>query len=76
MLNVAASANSDYMTYPVSFSDVIGVVAGETFRISDESHQQKGVDFIAPSGHEIMIGENSVKLGESNSYAAPYFLLL
>lgn len=38
MLIVAASANSDYMTYPVSFSDFIGVVAGETFRISDESH--------------------------------------
>ena len=72
MLIVAATANNDYMTYPASFSNVIGVAAGETFGIGDESHQQKGVDFIAPSGHEIMIGKDSVKLAESNSYAAPY----
>lgn len=72
MLIVAASANNDYTTYPASFSNVIGVAAGQTFGIGDESHQQKGVDFLSPSGHEIMIGENAVKLTESNSYAAPY----
>ena len=33
---------------------------------------QKGIDFIAPSDHEITLEGTSFCLGKSNSYAAPY----
>ena len=33
---------------------------------------QKGIDFIAPSDHEITTEGASFRLGKSNSYAAPY----
>ena len=76
MIIVAASANSTDKTYPASFSNVIGVSAGDKFEVDDDLLNQKGIDFAAPSGHEIMMGGSTVKLPNSNSYAAPYVTAL
>lgn len=69
---VAASANSGYKTYPASFSNVIGVVAGKVVEVNTDLQKQIGIDFVALSDHEIEIEGNSFRLGISNSYAAPY----
>lgn len=72
MILVAASANNNYKTYPASLSNVIGVASGENFGIDMDLQRQKGIDFIAPSNHDIEIEGETVPLGKSNSYAAPY----
>lgn len=72
MMIVAASANSGYKTYPASLSNVIGVVSGETFGMDMDLQKQKGIDYVAPSEHEIMVEGEVFPLGKSNSYAAPY----
>lgn len=69
---VAAASNDGFVTYPASFSNVISVAAGNRFRIDQDMQFQKGIDFIAPSDHEITIDGTSFCLGKSNSYAAPY----
>lgn len=69
---VAASANNGYKTYPASFSNVIGVIAGNDFETDIDIQKQLGIDFIAPSEHEIISEGGSFKLAKSNSYAAPY----
>lgn len=72
LIIVAASANSGYKTYPASFSNVIGVVSSDFFDISKGMLKQKGIDFVAPSNHEVGIDGNCTRLAKSNSYAAPY----
>lgn len=72
MIIVAATSNSGYMTYPASFSNVIGVEAGEDFCFAELSQKQKGVDFIAPVKLEHMIEKVPLGIPRSNSYAAPY----
>ncbi len=69
---MAAAANDGCKTYPASFSNVIGVAAGNVFKTDTNLQKHKGIDFIAPSDHEIVLEGNSFKLGKSNSYAAPY----
>ena len=69
---VAAASNDGFITYPASFSNVIGVEAGESFYTDQDKQFQKGVDFIAPSNHKIIIEGFSFYLGKSNSYATPY----
>ena len=69
---VAATSNDGYTTYPASLSNVIGVAAGDRFGIDKDMHLQKGIDFIAPSDHEITTEGASFRIGKSNSYAAPY----
>lgn len=69
---VAASANSGYKTYPASFSNVVGVAAGERLKTDIHLKKQEGIDVIAPSEHEIIVEGDSYKLIKSNSYAAPY----
>lgn len=72
MIIVAASANSGYKTYPASLSNVIGVVSGETFGMDMDLQKQKGIDYVAPSEHAIMVEGEAFLLEKSNSYAAPY----
>lgn len=72
MVIVAASANDGYKTYPASFSNVIGIAAGDVFKIDINLQKHIGVDFIVPSDHEIVLRGNPFKVGNSNSYAAPY----
>lgn len=72
LIIVAATANSGYTAFPVSVSSVIGVRAGDTFGIDDESLRERGVDFIAPSEHKFQLAGEKITLQKSNSYAAPY----
>lgn len=69
---IAATSNDGYTTYPASLSNVISVATGDRFGIDQDMQFQKGIDFIAPSDHEITIEGASFCLGKSNSYAAPY----
>ena len=72
MVIVAATANSGFRTYPASFSNIIGVASGTKYGMDENLHWQIGVEFVAPSEHEINIDEYNFTLGKSNSYAAPY----
>lgn len=72
MVIVAATANSGYKTYPASFSNIIGVASGKEYGTDKNLYWQIGVEFVAPSEHELSIVGNVFKLGKSNSYAAPY----
>ena len=69
---VAATSNDGYPTYQASLSNVLSVAAGDRFEIDKDMQLQKGIDFIAPSDHEITTEGASFRLGKSNSYAAPY----
>lgn len=68
MVIIAASANSGYISYPASFSNVIGIVAGETLRARETLKEQRGVDFD--------VSCEFFPIVKSNSYAAPYFAAL
>lgn len=72
MVIVAATANSGYRTYPASFSNIIGVASGTEYAIDKNLYWQIGVELVAPSEHEMNLGEYIFTLGKSNSYAAPY----
>ncbi len=72
MVIVAATANSGFRTYPASFSNIIGVASGTEQGINNKLYWQTGVEFAAPSEHEISIDGYIFTLGKSNSYAAPY----
>lgn len=72
LIIVAASSNDGFTTYPSSLSNVISVACGDEFCVDEKLQRQKGIDFIAPSDHEIIIEGASFRLGRSNSYAAPY----
>lgn len=69
---VAATANSGYTAFPASVSSVIGVRTGGVFGTDDESLQERGVDFVAPSEHKFQLAGENIILQKSNSYAAPY----
>lgn len=69
---VVATSNDGYTTYPAALSNVISVAAGDGFGIDRDMQIQKGIDFNAPSDHEITIEGAAFRLGRSNSYAAPY----
>lgn len=72
LILIAATSNDGKTTYPASFSNVIGVTVGEGVKVDKNIQLQKGIDFTAPSDHEIAINGVSFRLGNSNSYAAPY----
>lgn len=72
LIIVAATANSGYTAFPASVSSVIGVRTGDVFGTDDESLQEKGVDFMAPSEHKFQLAGENITLPKSNSYAAPY----
>lgn len=72
LIFIAATSNDGKTTYPASFSNVIGVTVGEDVKVDKNIQLQKGIDFIAPSDHEIEINGVSFHLGNSNSYAAPF----
>lgn len=69
---ITATSNDGYTTYPASFGNVISVATGDGLGIDQNMQLQKGIDFIAPSDHEITTEGAFFRLGRSNSYAAPY----
>jgi hypothetical protein len=76
MIIVAASSNNDKITYPASFSNVIGV---KTLRDQSEyegylynCNSIDGVDILAPSVHKLINYYEEEESGRCNSFAAPY----
>lgn len=69
---VAASANSGYMSYPASFTNVIGVVAGDCFKFGNVLKWQKGIDFESPCECWLESCFGKLQIAKSNSYATPY----
>lgn len=76
MIIIAAASNEGFITYPASFSNVLSVAEGAKIATDIDAQRQRGIDFIAPSDHEITMEGVSFRLGKSNSYAAPYITAL
>lgn len=72
MIIVAAASNSGYKSFPASLSNVIGAASGDLFSVDEDFQNQRGVDFIAPSNHEISLDGITFQMETSNSYAAPF----
>lgn len=69
---VAATSNIGYTTYPATFSNVISVAAGEALHFAELAQKEKGVDLSAPIKQELISGQTSFSVPQSNSYATPY----
>ncbi|RCX12213.1 subtilase family protein [Anaerobacterium chartisolvens] len=76
MCIIAATANSGYITYPASFSNVIGVAMEGNEHCEFIGNEHIGIDVAAPSGHELNICGRKIISRQSNSYAAPYVTAL
>lgn len=76
MILVAATANSGFVSYPASFTNVIGVATtGSTLSYSKD-YMQMGIDTVVPSEHIVKIFDEEIKTSLSNSYAAPFVCAL
>lgn len=76
MIIIAATSNSGFVSYPASFTNVIGVATtGSPLRYS-EDYMQMGIDTVVPSVHAIKIYDMEINTSLSNSYAAPYISAL
>lgn len=76
LVMVAATANSGYVSYPASLSNVIGVAA-----VGDEyndfaGNRYLGIDVLAPVESALVIKGEKIHIQKSNSYAAPYVTVL
>lgn len=69
---IAALANDNYMTYPASFSNVIGVAVNHDEKINDYSYCNLGIDAMVKSKYNISLYGQEIILPPSNSYASPY----
>lgn len=72
---VAAQSNAGFVTYPASFSGVIGVKASADKVCHFTPQQIDGIEFEAPGEHELVTryGE-SIMTSRANSYAAPFIV--
>lgn len=68
---VAAVANNGFVTYPASFSNVIGVANSESVKQNIDK-QNLGIDVHVKSKHEILVDNKKIITKISNSYATPY----
>lgn len=76
LLIIAATSNSGKISYPASFSNVIGVAAAYNEYLSFAGNGHLGLDVLAPVEHELLMEGELVELQRSNSYAAPYVTAL
>ena len=72
MIIVAATANSGFVSYPASFTNVIGVATTGSPLSYSEDYMQMGIDTVVPSEHIIKMFDEEIRTSLSNSYAAPY----
>ena len=72
MIIIAASSNDGYISYPASFSNVIGVATGCILGSNLDMCIQMGIDFFAPLDYEIDIGCTTFLADKGNSFAAPF----
>lgn len=76
MIIVAATANSGFVSYPASFTNVIGVATINSPLSYSKDYMQIGIDTVVPSEHVVKILDEEIKTSLSNSYAAPYVCAL
>lgn len=76
MIIVAATANSGFVSYPASFTNVIGVATIGSPLSYSQDYMQIGIDAVVPSEHMVKMFNEEVKTSLSNSYAAPYVCAL
>lgn len=72
MIIIAATANSGYVSYPASFTNVIGVATTGSPLNYSKDYMQMGIDTVVPSEHIIKMFDEEIRTSLSNSYAAPY----
>ena len=72
MIIIAATANSGFVSYPASFTNVIGVATTGSPLGYSKDYMQMGIDTVVPSEHTVKICDEEIKTLLSNSYAAPY----
>ena len=76
MIIIAATANSGFVSYPASFTNVIGVATTDSPLDYCEDYMQMGIDTVVPSVHTIKVCDMELNTSLSNSYAAPYISAL
>ncbi|MCM1083969.1 MAG: S8 family serine peptidase [Clostridium sp.] len=76
MIIIAATANSGFVSYPASFTNVIGVATTCSPLSYSNDYMQMGIDTIVPSEHMVKIFDKEIRTLLSNSYAAPYVCAL
>lgn len=76
MIIVAATANSGFVSYPASFTNVIGVATIDSPLNYARNYMQMGIDTVVPSEHMVKMFDEEIKTSLSNSYAAPYVCAL
>lgn len=72
LIIVAALSNVGYITFPASFSNVIGVATEKNSLPYANDFIHLGIDAAVPSEHIIKLGDEEHITSLSNSYAAPY----
>lgn len=76
MIIVAATANSGFVSYPASFTNVIGVATVGSPLSYSKDYMQMGIDTVVPSEHMVKMFDKGIRTPLSNSYAAPYVCAL
>jgi len=76
MIIVAATANSGFVSYPASFTNVIGVATTGSPLSYSKDYMQMGIDTVVPSEHMVKMFDEEIRTSLSNSYAAPYVCAL
>lgn len=72
MIIIAATANSGFVSYPASFTNVIGVATTGSPLSYSEDYMQMGIDTVVPSEHMVKMYDEEIRTSLSNSYAVPY----
>lgn len=72
LILIAATSNQNYVTYPASFSNVIGVATSLNQIPALKAYIHLGVDRLANSNHLIRLYDQEYETPISNSYATPY----
>ncbi len=76
LLVIAANSNSEYVSYPASLSNVIGVATDSRKYNRFTYKENLGINVLAPVKQELMIQDEKIIIQQSNSYAAPYITAL
>lgn len=76
MIIIAATANSGFVSYPASFTNIIGVATIDSPLSYSKDYMQMGIDAVMPSEHNIIMCSKEFKTSLSNSYAVPYMCAL
>lgn len=76
MIIVAATANSGFVSYPASFTNVIGVATKDSPLNYARDYMQMGIDTVVQSEHMVKVFDEEIRTSLSNSYAAPYVCAL